>query len=53
MKNTKQYNQYNTIRSYRLSPIQAQCIDDCARALGISSSAFVREAIAEAISRLQ
>ncbi len=50
---TKQYNQLNTLRSYRLSPIQAHGIDDSARALGISSSLFVRQAITEAIARLQ
>ncbi len=53
MKNTKHYNQYNTIRSYRLSPVMAQSIDMKSKELGITHSEFIRMSITEAIERLQ
>ena len=53
MENITQHNQYNTLRSYRTSPTMAHGIDVSAKTLGITSSAFVRQAISEAIERLQ
>ena len=54
MKSTKkQYHQFNSLKSYRIAPIMAHGIDVSAKTLGITSSAFVRQAISEAIERLQ
>ena len=53
MTNTKHYNQYNTLKSYRLSPVMAQNIDINSNKLGITHSEFIRMAVSEAIARLQ
>jgi predicted DNA-binding protein len=49
----KHYNKYNTIRSYRLSPVMAQNIDIKSKELGITHSEFIRMSITETIDRLQ
>ena len=53
MENITQYNQYNTLRSYRTSPTMAHKTAASAKTLSITESAFVRQAISEAIERLQ
>jgi len=53
-KSTKKHcKQYNTIRSYRLSPVMAQSIDMKSKELGITHSEFIRMSITEAIAPLQ
>ena len=50
---TNNYTQLNTLRSYRTTPVLAHKTAASAKKQGLSESEFVRQAIEEAIDRLQ